>query len=255
MKVAILCGGLGTRLSEETILRPKPMVEIGGRPILWHIMKGYEARGFVEFVLATGYKSEVVKDYFLSYRQRVHGLTVELASGRVVFHDGKCEDWKVHIIDTGLSTMTGGRVKRIIDYIGRETIMLTYGDGLCNLDFNRLLEFHRQHGRLATVTAVRPPTRFGDLQLDGEAVTDFHEKPQIGEGWINGGFFVLDPRVADYITGDEIIWEREPIMRLAQEGQLMAYRHDGFWRCMDTIRDLKLLEGMWESGDAQWRVW
>ena len=255
MKVVILCGGMGTRLSEETTKRPKPMVEIGGRPILWHIMKGFAQYGFCEFVLALGYKGEFIKDYFLKYRSHSSSLSVDLRSGDVELHDDKCDNWKVHLIDTGQSTMTGGRVKRAADFIGREPFMLTYGDGVCNIDFRKLLEFHRSHGRLATVTAVRPPTRFGDLTIEGDAVTSFQEKPQIGEGWINGGFFVLEPEVADYVSGDEIIWEREPIERLAREGQLVAYRHHGFWRCMDTVRDLQLLDTMWAEGEAQWKVW
>jgi glucose-1-phosphate cytidylyltransferase len=255
MKVAILCGGLGTRLSEETVLRPKPMVEIGGRPILWHIMKSFAQRGFREFVLALGYKGECIKDYFLDYRSHATSLTVCLGSGEVALHNGPCEDWTVHLLDTGLRTMTGGRVRRVAEFIGPETFLLTYGDGVCDLDFNELVAFHRRHGRLATVTAVRPPTRFGDLTLEGEEVTGFQEKPQIGEGWINGGFFVLEPTAAAYPTGDEIIWEREPIERLAAEGQLMAYRHEGFWRCMDTVRDVHLLEEMWQGGTARWRTW
>jgi glucose-1-phosphate cytidylyltransferase len=231
------------------------MIEIAGRPILWHIMKGFAAYGFNEFVLALGYKGEVIKDYMLKYRSNATSLTVNLRSGDVALHDGDCEDWTVHLIDTGLHTMTGGRVKRLARFIGREPFILTYGDGLCDLDFRKLVAFHRQHGRLATVTAVRPPTRFGDLTLEGDSVTSFEEKPQIGEGWINGGFFVLEPGAVDYVTGDDIIWEREPIEGLARDGQLVAYRHAGFWRCMDTLRDLRLLEGLWEGGEAQWKVW
>ncbi len=255
MKVAILCGGMGTRLSEETAVRPKPMVDIGGRPILWHIMKGFAEYGFSEFVLALGYKGDVIKDYFLKYRSHATSLTVELGSGEVMLHDGQCENWTVHLLDTGQHTMTGGRVKRVARFIGPEPFILTYGDGLCNVDFRELVAFHRRHGRRATVTAVRPPTRFGDLTIEGEVVTNFQEKPQIGEGWINGGFFVVEPAAADYASGDEIVWEREPIERLAREGELVAYRHRGFWRCMDTVRDVRLLEGMWESGRAEWKVW
>jgi glucose-1-phosphate cytidylyltransferase len=255
MKIAILCGGLGTRLSEETVFRPKPMVEIGGKPMVWHIMKGYAARGFNEFVLALGYKGEMIKDYFLDYRHHAASLSVCLRTGQTQLHDNECEDWTVHLLDTGLPTMTGGRVRRVAKFVGDETFMLTYGDGLCDIDFNRLLEFHRKHGRLVTVTAVRPPTRFGDLTLDGDAVANFVEKPQIGEGWISGGFFVLEPQVADYVNSDETVWEREPLERLAREGQVAAYRHEGFWRCADTLRDLKLLEGLWEGGAAQWKVW
>lgn len=254
MKVVILCGGLGTRLSEETTLKPKPMVEIGGRPILWHIMKGFSARGFNEFVLALGYRGGVIKDYFLDYRHQACSLTIDLRSGRTTLHDGECEDWTVHLIDTGASSMTGGRVKRAAQFIGDEPFLLTYGDGVTDADFNALVRFHRCHRRLATVTAVRPPTRFGDLQLEGQEVSNFAEKPQMGEGWINGGFFVVEPKVESYITGDDVIWEREPVERLAREGQLMAYRHDGFWRCMDTVRDVQLLESFWKTG-APWKTW
>lgn len=254
MKVVILCGGLGTRLSEETALRPKPMVEIGGRPILWHIMKGFAAQGFNEFVLALGYKGGVIKDYFLDYRHHACSLTIDLRSGRTTLHDGECEDWTVHMLDTGVSSMTGGRVRRAAAFIGNEPFVLTYGDGVTDADFNSLVRFHRCHGRLATVTAVRPPTRFGDLTLEGQLVTNFAEKPQMGEGWINGGFFVLQPKAASYVTGDDVIWEREPVERLAREGELMAYQHDGFWRCMDTVRDVQLLESFWKAG-APWKTW
>jgi glucose-1-phosphate cytidylyltransferase len=255
MKVAILAGGLGSRLSEETAIKPKPMVEIGGQPILWHIMKIYAAYGLKEFVLALGYKGEVIKNYFVNYRYQVNSLVVSLADGEVVVPNSKHEDWTVHLIDTGLDTQTGGRVKRIIDYVGNEPLMLTYGDGVCNLNISRLLQFHRAHGKLATVTAVRPPARFGGISFNGDLVARFEEKPQIGEGWINGGFFVLEPGVADYIERDNTIFEQEPLERLAADGQLAAYRHDGFWQCMDTLRDVRLLEGMWESGQALWRVW
>jgi glucose-1-phosphate cytidylyltransferase len=255
MKVAILSGGLGTRLQEETSVKPKPMVEIGGRPILWHIMKLYSAYGIDEFVVALGYKGEVVKNYFLNYRYHTSSLTLRLASGEAVVQDCCCEDWTVHLLDTGLSTQTGGRVKRVIPFIGSETFMLTYGDGLSDVNIADVLAFHRSHGKLATVTAVRPPARFGGIRLDGERVTDFTEKPQIGEGWINGGFFVLEPQVADYINGDETIFEQAPLDRLAGEGQLMAYRHGGFWQCMDTLRELRLLENLWQGGHAPWKVW
>jgi glucose-1-phosphate cytidylyltransferase len=255
MKIVILAGGLGTRLQEETTAKPKPMVEIGGQPILWHIMKGYAAYGFKEFVVALGYKGEVIKDYFLNYRHRASSLTVRLDSGEATIHDGDCEDWTAHLLDTGLHTQTGGRIKRAVKFIGNETFMLTYGDGLSNVDLGCLLDFHRRHGCLATVTAVRPPARFGGLSLDGDLVTHLEEKPQIGEGWINGGFFVLEPKVADYIKGDETIFEREPLERLAEDGQLVAYRHEGFWQCMDTLRDVRLLESLWESGRTPWKVW
>ena len=255
MKTVILCGGLGTRLSEETEVRPKPMVEIGGRPILWHIMRGYAHWGFTEFVLALGYKGEQIKRYFVDYCQLQSHLTVSLASGKVTAHDGEREDWTVHLVDTAAATQTGGRLKRLARWLGKEPFLMTYGDGVSGVDVRALLAFHRHHGRLATVTAVRPPSRFGGLVFDGDLIREFTEKPQIGEGWINGGFFVLEPGVLDYIAGDDIVFEREPLERLAKDGQLAAYRHDGFWQCMDTLRDLRLLESLWESGAAPWKVW
>jgi glucose-1-phosphate cytidylyltransferase len=255
MKVAILAGGLGSRLSEETSLKPKPMVEIGGKPILTHIMHGYAARGFTEFVLALGYKGEAIKEYFLNYRLYASALSIRLKTGDITVHRDPADDWTVHLLDTGLNTQTGGRIRQIADFIGNEPFMLTYGDGVCDLDVRRLMAFHRKHGKLATLTAVRPPARFGNLAIDGEAVAIFHEKPQAGEGWINGGFFVLEPGVRDYIEGDETIWEREPMERLAAEGQLVAYRHEGFWQCMDTLRDVRLLEALWADDNAPWRVW
>jgi glucose-1-phosphate cytidylyltransferase len=255
LKVVILCGGLGTRLREETELRPKPMVEIGGHPMLWHIMKIYGSYGFKQFVLALGYKGEVIKDYFIDYHYRSRSLTVCLGTGDVTVHDGDSEDWMVHLLDTGVDTNTGGRVKRAVQFIGNETFMLTYGDGVCDLDVRHLLEFHRRHGKLATVTAVRPAARFGGIVFDGDMVSRFAEKPQTSEGWINGGFFVLEAGVANYITDDHTLWEGEPMERLAAEGQLVAYRHDGFWQCMDTLRDVRLLESMWTEERAPWKVW
>jgi len=255
MKVGILAGGLGTRLSEETSVKPKPMMEIGGQPILWHIMKSYAACEFNEFVIALGYKGEVIKDYFINYHYLARNLTVHLGNGQVAVHDGGGEDWTVHLLDTGLHTQTGGRVKRIAQNVANETFMLTYGDGVCNLNFQDLIAFHCSHGKLATVTAVRPPARFGGISFSGNLVTHFVEKPQIGEGWINGGFFVLEPGVADYVENDSIIWEQEPMERLAADGQLTAYRHDGFWQCMDTLRDVRLLESMWQADCAPWKVW
>jgi glucose-1-phosphate cytidylyltransferase len=255
MKAAILAGGLGTRLSEESALKPKPMVEIGGRPILWHILKCYAAFGLTEFVIGLGYKGEMIKDYFVNYRHHVRSLTVGLASGQITVHDGASEDWTVHLLDTGVQTQTGGRVKRMSEFIGDETFMLTYGDGLADLDFSKLLAFHRSHGKLATVTAVRPPARFGGLQFDGSMVKEFTEKPQIGEGWISGGFFVLEPEVRDYIQGDDTLFERGPLERLASDGQLVAFRHDRFWQSMDTLRDVRLLESLWADGRAGWKVW
>ena len=255
MKVAILAGGLGTRIAEESVTKPKPMIEIGGRPILWHIMKSYSAHGFKEFVVALGYKGEVIKNYFVNYRNLAHSLTIELASGALSMHNGQCEDWIVHLLDTGMHTQTGGRIKRIAEFIGREPFMLTYGDGVANLNMKDLLAFHRNHGKLATVTAVRPPARFGGICFNGNEVACFEEKPQIGEGWINGGFFVLEPGATDYVQGDETIFEREPLERLADDKQLFAYRHEGFWQCMDTLRDMQFLEKIWQRGHAPWRVW
>jgi glucose-1-phosphate cytidylyltransferase len=231
------------------------MVEIGGQPVLWHIMKTYAAHGFNEFVIALGYKGNVIKDYFLNYRHRASNLTVQLRAGEIAVQDTDCEDWTVHLLDTGLDTQTGGRVKHAAEFIGNEPFMLTYGDGVANVDVKRLLAFHRQQGRLATVTAVRPPARFGGLSFNGDWVSEFVEKPQISEGWINGGFFVLQPNIVEYIEGDSTIFEREPLERLAAEGQLAAYRHEGFWQCMDTLRDVRLLNGLWESGDVPWKAW
>ena len=255
MKVVILAGGFGTRLTEETETRPKPMVEIGGRPILWHIMKSYAHYGFKEFAVALGYKGDVIKRYFLDYARLNSNFVVNLASGDVMRRSGCDDDWTIHLVDTGIRSNTGGRLKRMGPILGRETFMATYGDGVCNVDLTALLTFHRRHGKLATVTAVRPPARFGGLIFDGDQIVEFTEKPQSGEGWINGGFFVLEPAVLEYIIGDETTWEKEPLERLASEGQLMAYRHDDFWQCMDTLRDLRLLEGLWSSGKAPWKVW
>jgi glucose-1-phosphate cytidylyltransferase len=255
MKVAILAGGLGTRLSEETMIKPKPMVEVGGKPLLWHIMKYYAAHGFKEFVVALGYKGEAIKEYFVNYHYRTRSLTVHLKDGTLTMHSGGGEDWTVHLLDTGLQTQTGGRVKKIGRFVGDETFMLTYGDGLSSVDPHRLLEFHRANGKLATVTAVRPPSRFGGIIFNGDLVARFDEKPQIGEGWINGGFFVLEPKTLDYIEHEHTIFEREPLERLAEDGQLVAYRHEGFWQCMDTLRDVRLLESLWESNKAPWKIW
>ncbi len=260
MKVAILAGGLGSRLAEETEVKPKPMVEIGGRPILWHIMKHYGHYGFEDFVIGLGYKGEVIKRYMVEYASLHGDVTVSLREGRIVDRNGFAtggsgpEDWTVAMIDTGQDTATGGRIKRLAKTIGNERFMLTWGDGVSDIDLHELLRFHEAHGKLATLTAVRPPARFGHLDLTGDQITEFSEKPQLGEGWINGAFFVLEPEVFDYIDGDATQFEREPLERLAADGQLMAYRHDSFWQCMDSLRDKKLLEDLWQNG-APWRTW
>ncbi|MBI5294291.1 MAG: glucose-1-phosphate cytidylyltransferase [Chloroflexi bacterium] len=255
MKVAILAGGLGTRLSEETTIKPKPMVEIGGKPILWHIMKTYSSFGFKEFVVALGYKGEMIKDYFLNYHHYSHNLTVQIETGAVTIHKRESEDWTIHLLDTGYETQTGGRVKQVAEFVGDEPFMLTYGDGVSNVNIAELLDFHRRHGKLATLTAVRPPARFGQLIFDGDQINRFEEKPQVGEGWINGGFFVLQPEIVRYVDGNSTYWEREPLERLSADNQLAAYRHADFWQCMDTLRDKKMLEGLWQDGVAPWKVW
>lgn len=253
MKTVILCGGLGTRLSEETQLKPKPMVEIGRRPILWHIMKIYERHGLNDFVLALGYKGEAIKDYFLQYHARLSDLTVHLKSGRVDYSNPTAEDWRISLIDTGAASMTGGRLLRLKPHLQSEgTFMLTYGDGVSNVDLNKLLAFHRAHGKLATVTAVRPSARFGGMRLGAGRVLDFKEKPQSGEGWINGGFFVFEPGIFDYLADDSTVLEQTPLENLARDGQLMAYEHTGYWQCMDTLRDVDSLQKTWESGRAPW---
>jgi glucose-1-phosphate cytidylyltransferase len=255
MKVGILAGGLGSRLAEETEIKPKPMVEIGGRPILWHIMMHYSTYGFKDFAIALGYKGDYIKKYMMDYCSLNGNLTVNLATGVIDQHGSVRPDWTLNLVDTGQNTQTGGRIKRLAPYLGNETFMLTWGDGVSDINLHELLAFHRSHGKLATLTAVRPPARFGHLQLDGEQIVEFSEKPQIGEGWINGAFFVLEPGVFDYIDGDLIHWEKEPLERLAQDGQLMAYKHTSFWQCMDTIREKKILEAYWESGNAPWKTW
>jgi glucose-1-phosphate cytidylyltransferase len=253
MKTVILCGGLGTRLSEETQVKPKPMVEIGGRPMLWHVMKIYERHGFNDFNLALGYKGEVIKDYFLNYHARLSDLTVHLKNGQVTYSNPTAEDWRVSLIDTGAHTMTGGRLLRLKPQLQASGLfMLTYGDGVSDVDLTALLDFHRQHGRLATVTAVRPSARFGGMQVDGGRVVDFQEKPQSGEGWINGGFFVFEPRIFDYLRDDATVLEKSPLENLVRDGQLMAYKHPGYWQCMDTVRDRDALQTLWEQGNAPW---
>ncbi|MFZ5870954.1 MAG: glucose-1-phosphate cytidylyltransferase [Actinomycetota bacterium] len=256
MKTAILAGGLGSRLAEETVVKPKPMVEIGGKPILWHIMRHYLRYGFDDFVIATGYKGEVIKRWMVDYASLAADVTVRPHAGEVQRHAGEgCEDWTVSVVDTGADTNTGGRIKRLAPWTGSSTFMLTWGDGVGNVDLHRLLDFHRSHGRLATLTAVRPPARYGHIVTDGDRITEFSEKPQIGEGWINGAFFVLEPEVFDYIDGDETQFEKEPLERLAKDGQLMAYKHEGFWQCMDTVREKHVLEELWRTGAAPWKTW
>lgn len=253
MKTVILCGGLGTRLSEETQIKPKPMVEIGGRPILWHIMKSYESHGFNDFTLALGYKGEVIKDYFLNYHARLSDLTVQLKTGRVDYSNPTAEDWRLSLIDTGANTMTGGRLLRLRQHLQSDaTFMLTYGDGVSDVDVTALLAFHRAHGKLATVTAVRPSARFGGMHVGDGQVLDFKEKPQSGEGWINGGFFVFERGVFDYLQDDATVLEQSPLETLARDGHLMAYQHAGYWQCMDTIRERDALQALWESGSAPW---
>jgi glucose-1-phosphate cytidylyltransferase len=254
MKVVILAGGLGTRLAEETEVKPKPMVEIGGRPILWHIMKHYAHHDFKEFFVALGHRGEIIKRYFLDYCSLSGNMTVELSKG-VVDTESDAEDWVVHLKDTGQDTNTGGRVKRLEPWLKDGTFMVTYGDGVCDVDLSRLLAFHRAHGRIATVTAVRPPARFGGLIFDGDLVSEFTEKPQIGEGWINGGFMVFEPAVFDYLESDGSSLEADALESLAEAKQLMAYRHEAFWQCMDTMREVRLLESLWRSGEPPWKVW
>jgi glucose-1-phosphate cytidylyltransferase len=255
MKTVILAGGLGTRIAEETAVKPKPLVEVGERPILWHIMNIYAFHGFREFVVALGYKGELIKYYFLNYYRLNNDLTVDLKDGQVKVRDASREDWRIHLVDTGMNTLTGGRLKRLSELLAGETFMMTYGDGVANVDIPAALAFHKKMGRLATITAVRPPARFGGLQFDGNLVSKFFEKPQIGEGWVNGGFFILEPGVFDYLDSDQTSFEREPLERLAQEGQLAVYRHDGFWQCMDTVRDVRYLNELWEEGNPPWKIW
>jgi glucose-1-phosphate cytidylyltransferase len=255
MRVIILAGGLGSRLSEETMLRPKPMVEIGGKPILWHIMSTYGAHNINEFIVALGYKQEVVKEYFLNFYALNNDISLDLATGKKIFCNGSAPDWKIHLVDTGLFTQTGGRVKRLANWVAQEeTFMLTYGDGVTDLDITALLKFHKSHGKLATVTTVRSPARFGRIGFVGDQVVDFYEKPESGEGWINGGYFVLNRKALDYIDGDETVWEQTPVERLARDGQLVGYRHHGFWSCMDTLKEKNILEELWSTGKAPWKI-
>ena len=256
MKVAILAGGAGTRLMEETSHRPKPMIEIGGRPMLWHIMMHYSAYRLNTFVIALGYKGEYIKKYMMDYASLEGDLTVNIQQGSAVRHHANdTPDWDVDLIDTGIKTNTGGRIKRLGPHLGAGTFMLTWGDGLSNVSLDKLLAYHRSHGKLATVTAVRPPARFGHLEFEGDRVREFSEKPQTAEGWINGAFYVLEPGILDYIDDDKTQWEREPMERLARDGQLMAFKHEGFWQCMDTMRDVVRLQQSWGSGKAPWKTW
>jgi glucose-1-phosphate cytidylyltransferase len=256
VKAVILAGGLGSRLSEETVLRPKPMVEIGGRPILWHIMNICAAHGIQEFCIALGYKAEVIKEYFLNFYAINNDISIDLATGATTVHDGNQPDWKIHLIDTGLDTMTGGRLKRLRRWLNEdEPFLFTYGDGVTDLDIGNLIRFHESHGKLATVTTVRSPERFGRIALEGDQVTNFYEKPEQSEGWINGGFFILHPEAIRYVDGDDTVWERSPVELLARDNQLMAFRHHGFWSCMDTLKEKTYLEELWRSGKAPWKVW
>jgi glucose-1-phosphate cytidylyltransferase len=256
VKAVILAGGLGTRLAEETSVRPKPMVEIGGKPILWHIMKIYSAHGFTDFVLCLGFKGYCIKEFFANYFLHMSDVTFDMRANRMDVHHERAEPWRVTLVDTGEKTMTGGRVKRIREFIADEPFFaLTYGDGVGNVDLSQQLAFHRAHGRLATVTAVRPPKRFGALHMDGDRVTSFVEKPEGEGGWINGGFFLLSPKVCDEIANDSTVFEQEPLSRLAARDELRAFAHDGFWAPMDTLRDKMALEDLWSSGEAPWKIW
>ncbi len=255
MKVVLLAGGFGSRISEHTETRPKPMIEIGQYPILWHIMNIYASHGHNEFIVACGYKGEVLKDYFHSFFIRHADYVVNLRDGKEEILRSEAPDWKIAVVDTGLHTMTGGRLRRLKSWLGDEPFLVTYGDGVGNVDIKALVAYHRSQKKLATVTAVRPPARFGGLTIEGPLVREFSEKPQSGEGWINGGFFVFEPAIFDYLTDDAISLEREPMERLAALGQLAAFRHEGFWQPMDTLRDRKVLEALWESGKAPWKTW
>jgi glucose-1-phosphate cytidylyltransferase len=256
MKAVILAGGFGSRLSEETSLKPKPMVEIGGRPILWHIMKIYATYGIKEFLIALGYKAESIKEYFLNFYALNNDISIDLSSGKTVIHNGNQPDWKIHLVDTGMSTQTGGRLKRLAKWFEKdETFLFTYGDGVANIDIHALLNFHRAHGKIATVTTVRTPERFGRIGLNGDQVANFYEKPEFAEGWISGGYYVLNNRALDYIDGDDTIWERGPMEQLAHDCQLMGYRHNGFWSCMDTLKEKNYLEELWGKGNAPWEIW
>lgn len=256
MKAVILAGGLGTRFAEETSLRPKPMIEIGGRPILWHIMKIYAAHGVTEFIICCGYKGYVIKEYFANYFLHMSDVTFDMKANEMIVHEKRAEPWKVTLIDTGDDSMTGGRLKRVADYVkDEEFFFFTYGDGVADIDITKSIEFHRSHGKAATLTATYPPGRFGALQIERGQITEFLEKPQGDGGMINGGYFVLSPKVLDYLKDDSTTWEQEPLRTLATDGELMAYEHHGFWQPMDTLRDKQHLESLWQSGKAPWRIW
>ena len=256
MKAIILAGGFGSRLSEETVIRPKPMVEIGGKPILWHIMNIYAAQGVREFIIALGYKAECIKEYFLNFSALNNDFSIDLSNGNITLHRDNHFDWKVHLVDTGLYTQTGGRLKRLQNWLENDdTFMFTYGDGVADVDIRALLQFHRDSRKLATVTSVRSPSRFGRIVFKENAVAEFHEKPEKAEGWVNGGFFVLNREVVSYITGDEAIWEKDTVEDLARGGNMAGFRHYGFWSCMDTMREKNYLEELWRSGKAPWKVW
>jgi len=256
MKAVILAGGLGTRFAEETSLRPKPMIEIGGRPILWHIMKIYAAHGVTEFIICCGYKGYVIKEYFANYFLHMSDVTFDMKANKMIVHEKRAEPWKVTLVDTGDESMTGGRLKRVADHVkDEEFFFFTYGDGVADIDITKSIEFHRSHGKAATLTATYPPGRFGALQIMGGQITEFLEKPQGDGGMINGGYFVLSPKVLDYLKNDSTTWEQEPLRTLATDGELMAYEHHGFWQPMDTLRDKQHLESLWQSGKAPWRIW
>ncbi|VVE01323.1 glucose-1-phosphate cytidylyltransferase [Pandoraea anhela] len=255
MKAVLLAGGLGTRISEETYLKPKPMIEIGGRPILWHIMKTYSAHGVNDFIVCCGYKGYVIKEYFANYFLHMSDVTFNMRDNKMEVHQNNAESWRVTLVDTGEHTMTGGRLKRVAPYLNGEDFCFTYGDGVGNVDITKLIEFHRASGKLGTLTATQPPGRFGALDLEGNLIRSFQEKPHGDGAWINGGFFVLSPKVIDYIDGDDTIWERGPMERLAREGQMQAWFHKGFWQPMDTLRDKNHLEDLWNSGQAPWKIW
>lgn len=255
MKAVILAGGFGTRISEESHLRPKPMIEIGGKPILWHIMKIYSHYGINDFVICLGYKGYMIKEYFANYFLHMSDVTFDMSSNRMHVHHKSAEPWKVTLVDTGESSMTGGRLRRVREYLDDDAFCFTYGDGVADVDIGKLVEFHRTHGKLATVTAIQPPGRYGALAMDEDMVLGFQEKPKGDGGWINGGFFVLSPKVLDYIDSDDSTWEQEPLITLAEQGQLLAYKHEGFWQAMDTLREKNLLEDLWQSKTAPWKVW